>query len=76
VQGDGKVRTMLTPNRDRNTVHAMVKDNVEPDSYLSTDDCQGYWGLYKNYIHQIVDHAETYVGGRFTQTAWRITGAA
>ena len=64
LQRDGRVKTVVIPNRDRTTLHSMVKDNVEYDSHLSTDDCQGYWGLYKNYIHQIVDHAETYVSGQ------------
>lgn len=64
LQRDGKVRTMVLENRDRSTLHAMVKDNVEYSSHLSTDDCQGYWGLYRDYIHQIVDHAETYVSGK------------
>jgi len=64
LQRDGRVKTVVIPNRDRNTLHSMVKDNVEYESNLSTDDCQGYWGLYKNYIHQIVDHAETYVSGQ------------
>lgn len=64
LQREGKVKAMVIPNRDRNTLHTMVKDNVEYESRLSTDDCQGYWGLYKNYIHQIVDHAEISVSGQ------------
>lgn len=64
LQRDGKVKTIVLPNRDRSTLQAMVKDSVEYDSHLSTDDCTGYWGLYKNYMHQIVDHAETYVAGQ------------
>ncbi|HET9181238.1 MAG TPA: IS1595 family transposase [Candidatus Angelobacter sp.] len=64
LERDGKVRTQVIEDRDRKTLHAMVSDNVEFGSYLSTDDCQGYWGLYKNYVHEIIDHAETYVSGK------------
>jgi len=61
---DGKVRTQIIENREKKTMHAMVKDNVEYGSYLSTDDCHSYWGLDQEYIHQIVDHAECYVKGQ------------
>jgi transposase-like protein len=64
LQREGKIRTQVIENRERPTLHAVVKDNVEFGSYLSTDDCHSYWGLYKEYIHQIVDHAETYVDGK------------
>jgi hypothetical protein len=45
-------------------LQALVTDNVEYGSYLSTDDCHSYWGLDKEYIHQIVDHAKEYVNGQ------------
>jgi transposase-like protein len=59
-----KVRTQIIPDRDKSTFHTMVKENVELGSYLSTDDCHSYWGLDKEYVHQIVDHAERYVDGQ------------
>lgn len=61
---DGKVRTQIIENREKVTMHTMVKDNVEYGSHLSTDDCHAYWGLDREYIHQIVDHAECYVQGQ------------
>lgn len=64
LQRDGKVKAKVVPNRSTTTLHALVKENVEAGTTLSTDDFQGYWGLYKDYIHQIVDHAETYVNGQ------------
>jgi transposase-like protein len=64
LQRDGKVRTKILPNRERPTLHALVKENVERGAHLSTDDCHSYRGLYTDYIHQIVDHAETYVIGK------------
>jgi transposase-like protein len=59
-----KVITKVIPDREKSTFHAMVKDNVEFGSNLSTDDCHSYWGLDEKYIHQIVDHAECYVDGQ------------
>lgn len=64
LERDGKVRTQVIENRERKTLHALVRDNVEYGSNLNTDDCTGYWGLYRDYVHQIVDHAETYVVGK------------
>jgi transposase-like protein len=64
LERDGKVRTQVIENRERKTLHALVKAHIEPGARLNTDDCIGYWGLYKDYIHQIVDHAETYVDGK------------
>lgn len=58
------VKTKVIPDREKSTFHAMVKDNVEFGSNLSTDDCHSYWGLDEKYIHQIVDHAECYVDGQ------------
>jgi transposase-like protein len=59
-----KVRTQILENRERTTLHALVKDNVEFGSQLSTDDCHSYWGLDKEYAHGIVDHAKEYVNGQ------------
>jgi transposase-like protein len=64
LQRDGKVRCEVIPHRSRTTLHSLVREHVEPGTSLSTDDFPGYWGLYKDYIHQIVDHAETYVQGQ------------
>jgi transposase-like protein len=64
LERGGKVRTQVIENRERTTLHTMVKDNVEYGSYLSTDDCHSYWGLDKEYAHGIVDHAKEYVNGQ------------
>jgi transposase-like protein len=63
-RGSRKVRTKVIPDREKSTFHAMVKENVESGSQLSTDDCHSYWGLDEEYIHKIVDHAERYVDGQ------------
>jgi transposase-like protein len=64
LERGGKVRTQILENRERHTLHALVRDNVECGSQLSTDDCHSYWGLDKEYAHGIVDHAKEYVNGQ------------
>jgi transposase-like protein len=64
LERGGKVRTQILQNRDRHILQALVRDNVESGSQLSTDDCHSYWGLNKEYAHGIVDHAKEYVNGQ------------
>jgi hypothetical protein len=59
----GTVRTKIIPNREKVTLHGEVKANVEPGSNVYTDDCMGYWGLWQNYRHGIINHLEAYVQG-------------
>ena len=64
LESDGKVKTQVIANRSLKTLHAVVKEHVQPGANLHTDDFYGYWGLYKEYTHEIVNHAETYVNGK------------
>lgn len=64
LETNGKVKTQVIANRSTATLHDVVKQHVEAGSHLSTDDFYGYWGLHKDYVHQIVNHAETYVSGK------------
>jgi transposase-like protein len=64
LERGGKVRTQILQNRERHVLQALVRDNVECGSQLSTDDCHSYWGLDKEYAHGIVDHAKEYVNGQ------------
>jgi transposase-like protein len=63
LETNGQVKTQVIANRSTTTLHDVVKQHVELGSHLSTDDFYGYWGLHKDYVHQIVNHAETYVSG-------------
>lgn len=64
LEREGKVKTQVIANRSTPTLHEAVKAHVHSGSHLTTDDFYGYWGLYKEYVHEIVDHAETYVSGK------------
>ena len=60
LESDGKVKTQIIGK----TLHAVVKEHVQPGANLHTDDFYGYWGLYKDFTHEIINHAETYVNGK------------
>ena len=64
LEGSGKVKTQVIENRSMRTLQTLVKEHIEAGATLHTDDFYGYWGLYKDYIHEIVNHAETYVHGK------------
>ena len=60
----GKIRTKVVSDRNKETLHGLVKTHVETGAAVYTDELHGYWGLNEHYAHQIIDHAEKYVDGR------------
>jgi len=64
LERGGKVRTKILSDRKQETLHSMVKSNVEAGASLYTDEFGAYKGLHSEYEHQIVDHALRYVDGR------------
>lgn len=64
LQRHGAVRTKVVPDTKRRTLHAEVRANVEPGSNLYTDYLASYRGLNEDYIHEAIDHAESYVRGK------------
>lgn len=58
-----KIRLRHIPNVQQKTVQGFVREYVKGGSYLFTDAFAGYYGLDREYIHQVIDHAETYVRG-------------
>ena len=59
----GKVRVKHVANRKRGTLQAEVKANVAPGARIYTDELASYTGLEKEYVHEFVNHAESYVRG-------------
>jgi transposase-like protein len=45
-------------------LQAGVRLNVEPGSNVYTDAHVSYEGLNRDYVHQVIDHAEAYVDGQ------------
>jgi transposase-like protein len=64
LEGGGKVRTAIVPNRKRSALHGEVKKHVRAGSALYTDALMSYRGLATEYAHQVVDHAVEYVNGQ------------
>ena len=60
LKRQGKVRTSVIPNVQRETLHAQVLGNVVPGSKVFTDAWTSYTGLDAEYIHNVIDHAKAY----------------
>ncbi len=63
LERGGKVRAMVVSDRERATLQGHIKNHVEPGTEILTDELHSYWGLEKEYVHQIVNHAAEYVRG-------------
>lgn len=63
LERGGKVRAMVVDDRERATLQGKIKGHVEPGAEILTDEFHSYWGLEKEYVHQIVNHAAEYVRG-------------
>ena len=59
-----KVRAQVVPNVKRETLQNAVLNNVRYGSTVYTDDAVGYDKLNSRFVHDVVNHAETYVRGR------------
>jgi transposase-like protein len=59
-----KVRASVVPNVKRETLQNEVLNNVKYGSAVFTDDAVPYDKLKWRYVHEVVNHAETYVNGR------------
>jgi transposase-like protein len=59
-----KVRAEIVPNTSRQTLQSMVLKNVRYGTNLFTDESRSYKGLDDKYVHEFVNHIETYVRGQ------------
>jgi transposase-like protein len=59
-----QVRAKVVPNVKRETLQNEILQNVKYGSAVYTDQAVGYDTLHRRYIHDTVNHAETYVKGR------------
>jgi transposase-like protein len=58
-----KVRLRHVANTQTTTLQGVVREYVEGGSYLFSDAFAAYNGLDREYIYQVIDHAESYVQG-------------
>ncbi|MGA2373232.1 MAG: IS1595 family transposase [Candidatus Korobacteraceae bacterium] len=63
LQRGGKVRAMVIPERKRPIVQQIVRDCIEPGANIHTDEAGCYLGLSEEYVHEIINHMESYVRG-------------
>jgi transposase-like protein len=59
----GEVRVKHVPNTQRQTLHEEIRKHVEPGSEMFTDEYIGYRGLDPEYVHNVINHAESYARG-------------
>src|SRR5438034_4364941 len=46
------------------SMQGLVRDRVEDGASVYTDSLKSYVGLDRSYVHNVIDHAETYVDGQ------------
>jgi transposase-like protein len=63
LERGGKVKVQLVRNPKRSTLIPIVKSSVETGSQVHTDALRSYARLDEGYVHQVIDHAESYVRG-------------
>ncbi|MDQ2841569.1 MAG: IS1595 family transposase [Acidobacteriota bacterium] len=64
LEGRGKVRASVVPNRKKKALQTEVRRHVEAGSALYTDALLSYEGLAGDYAHTVIDHAVKYVDGK------------
>ncbi len=61
LERKGRVLAKVIERTDRETLHTEVKNSIEKDSNLFTDEWLSYRGLDADYIHQVINHSIEYV---------------
>src|ERR1700674_217996 len=59
-----QVRATVVPNVKRETLQNEILSSVKYGTKVYTDDAVGYDKLHYRYVHDVVNHAESYVCGR------------
>jgi transposase-like protein len=58
-----KIRLRHVADTSAPTLQGFVREYVEGGSYVFSDAWRSYNGLDADYVHQVIDHAESYVNG-------------
>jgi transposase-like protein len=59
-----RVRAKVLRNVRAESLHKEIRDNVEAGSEMFTDAWVGYKHIDRDYVHNVIDHAEKYAEGR------------
>lgn len=62
--GHSTVRAKVVPNNRKKTLGPEVRKHVEPGAEVFTDALASYNDLSADFVHQVIDHAESYAEGR------------
>jgi hypothetical protein len=62
----GKVRVKHIDDVQRDTLHAQISRHVAPGATVTTDEWVAYKGMSPEYVHKVINHAESYVRGSVT----------
>ena len=63
LERHGEVRTMVVANTKRKSLRREINTHVEPGSMVYSDALASYNDLNNDYMHNVINHAETYVNG-------------
>jgi transposase-like protein len=64
VDNHSTVQAQVVPDTKQQTLSPTVHSHVAPGSTVYTDAHSGYTGLDRDFIHEVIDHAEAYVRGK------------
>jgi transposase-like protein len=59
-----QVRAKVIHSTATPTIEKEIREAVEPNSELFTDELASYAGLSQEYVHQVINHTEAYVKGK------------
>lgn len=57
LQRNGNIISMPVKNTSKETLHAIIKQNVRKGSKIITDEHRAYQGLNENYLHRFIVHS-------------------
>jgi len=63
LERGGKVRASVIPDRTKASIQPLIRGNVERGTQLFADEFAHSWRMPDEYLHNIVNHLETYVDG-------------
>jgi transposase-like protein len=72
--GVSQVRTEVLQNVRKEHLQGHVRKHVPADSNVYTDALASYEGLHGEYVHHVVDHAESYVDGHVHTNSCETSG--
>jgi len=64
LERHGEIRARVVPSVRKGTLQKEVRASVAPGSTVYTDASYSYRGLHTDYVHEVIDHAESYVRDR------------